>query len=449
MTDESPLDPRLLQSYSVDEPPPDLADRVLERLQAERQPPRRGRAVLGAVAISVAAALAIGLGWPRGRVASGEARVTTRATLALEHRGTAVAEPGATLRWQIAADGAAEVVQSTGDVFYRVERGGPFVVHTPGGDVTVKGTCFRVEVGDMKRSVWVAGTVGAAAATTVLVSVYEGRVLLANERGRAEVAAGAQAVAAGDRAPRPLDEATPQKLVSALDAPTADVTREELLRRDQVQRDAITRLSGEVKKLRAASEEEEAPGGRKRAGEGREPTYVDPPKDELVEAAKKCRLNWDTPSLDSNKLGTNSKKLGLSPEEETLANKATEEFNARTLKELRALYTEVTGDARGAEALSATALEQEIIHKSASDDQLRQLFQQISGERAGLRPPSFDPKTAPVAERFFRLVTGMGDQYERALAGAIGASRAHELRTKDNGWGNRHGSSYGCPGGDE
>ena len=44
-------------------------------------------------------------------------------------------------------------------MFYRVEPGGPFVVETPYGQITVRGTCFRVEVMQMKvsRQTWIGG----------------------------------------------------------------------------------------------------------------------------------------------------------------------------------------------------------------------------------------------------------------------------------------------------
>lgn len=84
------------------------------------------------------------------------------------------------------------------------------MVSTPAGDVIVRGTCFRVEVRDpMKPSKQhlVSGAIGAAAATVVMVAVYEGRVVLASEKGQVELAAGQQGTAVAGRAPRVIDEA--------------------------------------------------------------------------------------------------------------------------------------------------------------------------------------------------------------------------------------------------
>ena len=44
-----------------------------------------------------------------------------------------------------------------------------------------------------------------------------------------------------------------------------------------------------------------------------------------------------------------------------------------------------------------------------------------------------------------RLLTGLGDSYEKSLGGAIGSDRAHRMRTQNDGWGSKSVSSYGCP----
>lgn len=73
---------------------------------------------------------------------TGEASATARREVVIANgRGTAVLERGARVRWS-----GDQVVQESGEVFYRVERGGAFRVHTPAGDADVLGTCFRVAV---------------------------------------------------------------------------------------------------------------------------------------------------------------------------------------------------------------------------------------------------------------------------------------------------------------
>src|SRR5687767_13903105 len=222
MTDddkEERIDRAMLDAWEVPEPPADLAARVLAAL-SKKEPEARPRrwpwlAATGIAALAAAAALLLVL---RGdRQAAGATFAGARETLRLGDRGLAVAEPGATLSWRVAGDGTARVEQAAGDVFYRVERGEPFVVSTPAGDVSVLGTCFRVEVSPMRanKQTVTAVAIGAAASAIIVVSVYEGKVLLANERGRVEVAAGDRAMARGDSAPLALPEqAAPAELAA-------------------------------------------------------------------------------------------------------------------------------------------------------------------------------------------------------------------------------------------
>ena len=99
----------------------------------------------------------------------------------LGHRGVAVAEAGARIDWKISPDGAAAVEQTAGDVFYRVDGGKKFTVDTAAGRVEATGTCFRVEVRDMK--IPKAGLIGVAAGAVLVISVYEGSVLFADKSG--------------------------------------------------------------------------------------------------------------------------------------------------------------------------------------------------------------------------------------------------------------------------
>src|SRR5207249_4282357 len=98
-----------------------------------------------------------------------------------------------------------------GDVFYRVDPGGPFTVTTPAGEVHVTGTCFRVEVLPMMPSKQ--GLIGAASgavlATIAVVTVYEGKVLVASPAGQRPVAAGERATLAPASSPSPAPSSSP------------------------------------------------------------------------------------------------------------------------------------------------------------------------------------------------------------------------------------------------
>lgn len=149
MTDEDKpvLDDETLAAWPAAEPPAGFADRVMAA-RAER--PARRRSAWWVAAVAVAAGVAGLFAWPRGTVEKGTIAAGSRVETRLGERAVAVAEPGASLRWTVGSGGDGAVVQDRGDVFYRVERGGPFVVATPAGDVRVIGTCFRVEVTEMK-----------------------------------------------------------------------------------------------------------------------------------------------------------------------------------------------------------------------------------------------------------------------------------------------------------
>jgi len=449
--DDKLLTDRQREAFLADEPPAGFAERVAgawDKERAARPPRRRGISIaIGAATLAAAAAMLLWLRLPAAPSLRGEREVAARETLELGRRALAVAEPGAALSWNIASDGAAHVEQRAGDVFYRVEKGGPFVVSTAAGDVTVLGTCFRVEVRPMEKmdkKAMMAATAGALAATTILVSVYEGRVLLANEHGRVELAAGDRGSAPNADAPSRVSATEAAKKAAALAAaplppPAAGATREELLKRDAEQRDELAKLRAHVAALEANAI---GPSDRKPGD-----SFFNPSKDELLQMAKECKLKWDSPSLSLTPETMSDKtasELGVSDEERRQYNKVLADFNAKTLASLRALYLEVTGDKTGADTLTPQAMETEIRSK-VPEATMAEAMWRLSHERAGLPVPPEDPRNVPAAERFLRIATGTGDEFERELGAAIGPDRARALRAEHGGWGSRSVSSSDCP----
>ncbi len=189
-------------------PPEGFADAVVAAMgdaaqsrAGTRSAAGQGRWRWGLAAVAVAAVVAVVLavrGGPRLPGAHGAVRATERSTIRLAHRGVLVAEPGAELTWRVSKRGETAVRQPRGEVFYRVDRGGPFVVETPGGRVEVTGTCFSVEVTDMKPSkqALIGAAAGAALAATIVVTVYEGRVLFARADGQKTRAVAGQTLVA-------------------------------------------------------------------------------------------------------------------------------------------------------------------------------------------------------------------------------------------------------------
>ncbi len=102
------------------------------------------------------------------------------------------------------------------------------------------------------------------------------------------------------------------------------------------------------------------------------------------------------------------------------------------MRELRALYVELTGDATTAEKLAPQTLQSEIFAK-APEGGRPQARRQLSRELA-LAPAPADLSKTPVIERTFRVMMSIGDRYERAVGERLGAQRARALREKDDGW---------------
>jgi hypothetical protein len=380
--------------------------------------------------------------------ATGSAAPAERQSIPLGARGVAVAEAGASLSWTVDGSGAA-IAQSAGDVFYRVERGGPFRVETPHGAVRVTGTCFRVEIQDMKRP-WrdvAAAGIGAA----LVVTVYEGSVLFAGKDGGGEtrVAAGDTLVAGPDGARVVVgDPASAAALAAEMPAaPEASASREDLLRRDAQQRAEIASLRARVRDLAGGGGGGGLPGGPgARTPSGR--PWFDPSKEDLIKYAAECRVGYDLPPV----MGTEpmtigpraAEKMGLSGEETAAFNRVMASIHAYYVAELRKLYVEVVGDASRADDLSPDAMWSELRDKSAPGDEER-ANQRIAQERAGLAAPPADLSQLSAVERGLRLQASLGERTERDLSAAIGPERARALREKNDGWG-MHREMAGCPG---
>jgi hypothetical protein len=374
----------------------------------------------------------------------------SRETVELGGRGVAVVEAGTALGWRRDRAGLA-VQQPSGDVFYRVDRaaGAPFVVTTPAGEVRVTGTCFRVEVIPMLSKSTILGTAaGAAVATAAVVTVYEGKVLVASPAGKAEVKAGERVTLDGSP-PMPTpdlpgDPGAPTTVAIQIPSePSATATREELLVCDKAQREQIAALSTRLKELEGAVA---AGGKRRKGGLPGDENWLDATKDELLAMAKECGVQLDIPPImrgEPMRFGPEqAKEAGLSPEELTAANAVFVELAKTWRARVRGWYIEATGDTTGADQLSAHAMGEELQDKAAPGEPAL-VQKRISYERAGLAlAPPDGAKLSPY-ERYFRGMAGLGNEAEELLAAKIGAEKAHKLRANGGGWPMRMGMS-GC-----
>lgn len=433
MSDEPILEPHERDAWSAVDPPPGFADGVVARASA----PKMRFPWRVAVALSAAVALAA-LVWLvfDGAPARGSLRAAERTEIAIADRAVAVAEEGSELEWESAE--ATVVDQRAGNVFYRVERGGPFSVRTRLGTVTVRGTCFRVEVDRMrslarvvnKQSITAAG-VGAAVSAAIVVTVYEGQVVVANDRGETVLHAGERAGIAEGRAPGRAEDATePPREVHVLDQAAierldlAELRREHesLQRAHEARRIELERLAAQL-----ARTEHPEPVSDERH-------FFPASADDLARWAENCELRLDEPpvlGIEPEGLGEAREELGMTEDEGRVVEDAIRRVHERFRDQLRTLYVEATGDEAGAGSLSPRAMLDEIEDKATDDGNV---YVRISRERAGLEPAPADTSHAPVNERAVRLYAGLGDELQRTIAQTLGPERAYELRAHKQGW---------------
>jgi hypothetical protein len=426
-----------MDADAVPPPPAELTRQTVEAMQvgtpaAGTGGPARSRR-LPPLALALAAGVVIGAGamaWqrvPAGDFASGDRRPSAGETIRLGSRAVLVAEAGADLRWRPGPEGVVLVEQNAGAVFYRVNEG-PFLVETPHGLVRVQGTCFRVEVKDMKRfdrPNLSGAALGAALSAAVVVSVYEGRVLLA--KGSDEVALGpgesGQITAAGQperRSPAASAGQSPSSERAALGRPSIPRFEE-----TEALRARIAEQEKELAELRAT-----APLARK-VGESKK-RYLEPDQAELLDRAARCEIAYDTPSVNGFS-AKDTQSMGLAEGERETMNEVIKDLKTQVSADMRALYIEMSGDPATADRLSPGSMESEIFSRAPEGARAR-ARQQLAREKAGLVAPPADLAQTPVAERTMRLMMTIGDRYERKLAERLGPERARALRAKHDGW---------------
>jgi hypothetical protein len=374
------------------EPSPDFPHRVLAAMDGvtlRATTRRRGRrlALVGVAAAAVVLPLAT---WLATRPASpagptfGDLETAERRTITIANRAVAVAEPGADLSWTSAA-GRLRVDQRHGAVFYRVERGGPFVVSTEAAEIRVTGTCFQVEIDG-----------------GVSVHVLEGSVVVSNARGHL-------ALTAGDRAR--VETGLPPALVSLPD-----------------ERDVTARHRERVQQLESALREARR-GAREPPLEARLPEhkYQDFSPEELKELAGRCEFRYARPQ---HLVGFGPPDVGgrfdLDDRERAAVLQIMEDQRTRFVEDLRGIYLEIVGDRAVANALSPLALIDEISAKSRPGEDV-EARDRLFDEWAGRAAPPASITTRPAVERFWRLVFAAPEVFIKRLSEVVGPERARAI----------------------
>ena len=432
------MDRRILEeAWPVDEPPSDFAERVVGRAVAARPPPKRARAWLFASTAALAAAAAL-LFWLRGSASSvGSYLAAERSELRLGSRAVAVLEPGAKVEWN-----GATVEQSRGEIFYRVEPGGSFVVKTPAGDVSVLGTCFRIRVGTasqeephVKRKEMMVAAGSAALAAAAVVSVYEGKVQLSHAGERVTLAAGE----AGTLGPNGAKKVENGALGSAEEsvgraAPSALAAANENLAEDiAVLNRKLKSLEKERSKLEGQLSNAERELARQTdGGAARGRNEFDLDQKDWAELAKDGTIKYRHPCFKPDGWKPDPERLeelGLSPDDVEPISAAYKHSYERVWKTIRPLCAKAVGNADVVDALgpdTCTHVVMDALRKQESSG-VSEAMRQVTEVRAGLRPaPASGKDQHPVFELFWALTGELG-AFEGELAQSFGPEEAKRL----------------------
>ncbi len=291
----------------------------------------------------------------------------------------------------------------------------------------------------------VAAAAGAAVASAVLITVYEGRVSAVPSSGASlSLGAGEQARVNPGSGATVLKVSAPPVVAGpaapADRAPEGQLTREQLIARDTISRQQIAGLQTRLKQLERDAQQK-PPEEQDRNVEDpdlppRGKTHDFTPAEQQA-MARNCELRIDMPSLDRGdkwKLTPDEgARMHLSEEQQPRVAAAVNKVRDDAIAHLRALYLEATGDTGGAQVLSPASLGQELLHKSRPAE-VQAARVRIARERAGIEAPPADPSAGTVPERYYRCSAAVGDSVQHEVETVVGATQAGIIRDRVDGW---------------
>jgi hypothetical protein len=417
-------------ALELQRPPDRFAERVAAAVVARRKRSALQTRLLGAgvlvVAIALIVTLALRAGVTRGEVVAGQ-----RLDVRVGSRAAAVLEPGAHISW---IDN--DVTQSAGEVFYRVEPGSAFRVHTKAGDVVVEGTCFVVRVLDdkepeMNRRDAVVGAGAAVIGALTIVGVYEGKVALSHDNNAVHLSAGQSGRADHDGIHGPDDLAmnasssNDDPLLSA-NANLADTIRDYKRRLETVdtqKKSLEQRLA--VAEHRLAIETDGASALPKAEYDLSQDDWKDLARQGRVKAQIPCRTK-DIPDTDPGPI-----VAGLSPDDTKLVRDAHMRSNDRVWDLVRPLCQQVINNAALVERLGMWTCVQAVMNSMPAADMSRSI-RTVAEMRAGLRPmPGSNDALNPV-EKMLLGLTAETKAFESDLARSLGPDDAHRITYFDD-----------------
>lgn len=472
------MDRRDWEAWEAQEPSRGFAERVVDaaRREAAEGGPRAGkepsvppprprsrasRVFAGLLLAAAMIAVVVFGALRRHAEARGDVVAGERREVRVGGRAIAVLEKGARVSW----DGDA-VEQSGGDVFWRVEPGARFTVRTPAADVTVKGTCFRVNVrggedgestalavdrskdGAMKARDVKVGAVGAAIAATALVGVYEGKVAVSHAGQSVDLVAGQQAEAGpggvrrvggggddpGAQAAATATGSEAEKALTQANANLADTVRE--------YRRKLEALDAQKRKLEKDLAEVQA----KLSDGGLPKSDYDLTQQDWKDLARKgevrMRVPCAGPSGDYSLSPGTLNKLGLAPQDGPLVQQAYQKSHQRTWGVIEPLCSKALGGVDvskiGQQACVSILMDQAAAQDSArADEDTRQVAEIL----AGLRPPPTAAQPGDPLLQAYLALARETQNMQNDLAQSIGPADASRVVFAEQGcwWNSSHG----------
>lgn len=451
------MDHRDWEAWEAQEPPRGFADAVVGAARREQAagssvaPPRprpRAARVLAGLLVAAAMAAVIAFGAHRhGLNARGEVTADARQEVHVGSRALAVLERGAHVKWD--GDG---VEQSAGDVFWRVEPGARFVVHTPAADVAVKGTCFRVklvdEEGEMNGRDARSGAVGAALAAVAFVGVYEGKVAVSHAGQSVDLVAGESASAGAGGVRRvagegpqgaPVEPAAASASEGEQAAMAANASLADSVREYRRKLEAIESQKTKLEKQLAEAQARLADGGRPKS-------EYDLSPDDLKQLAKegdvKMRTPCPGPRGDYSVSAETLDKLGLAPQDGPILQAAYQASHARTWGVIEPLCSQALGGAdvsRVGQQACVSILMNIASQQSPGgyDEDVRQVAEILAGERP---PPAPGAQVDPLMTAYLALARETTN-IQSDLTQSIGPDDAKRAVFAEQGcwWNSEHG----------
>lgn len=416
-----------LEAWEPAEPSSRFTDDVLTRVAPKR---RSTRLWMGS-AVFAAAAGAFGVWFFQG-TPHGEAIARERTEVRIGRHAAAVLEPEAHVRFH-----GDDVEQDRGDVFYRVDRGTTFRVHTPHGDVSVLGTCFRVRVGqgekdkEMQKRDVRAAAVGAALSAVALVTVYEGRVIASHGKESVELKPGESAALTpsgvqreGDGPSAKSDGASPDDPLEIANKNLVDQVREYKAR--------LVSIEEQKKKLedKLTSAEHALSQGADGGGVARHPFDLTP--DDWKTLGAEGQVKYRVPctrAADWSPAPEWLTKLGLSPDDAPAVKAAFTHSNERLWKVIRPLCVAALGSDQAVDQIGMNTCTHLVLdlEQRKDKDRVAEAFLHVAEVNAGTRPaPSANQPVHPVERMFLTKTTEMA-RFEAELAQSLGPEEARRI----------------------